>query len=148
MISKLKNNTPDTGFAMTHKPSKFASSFGTEGSQIVPKKSKMSMYRNRPSPEKLQKPQVEAQHMRVNSNRSKKSSKKNSARQNEAQSNSPAQQEEQKAIQQAQFEEVHADQLAAQEDTSQDETTQNQDQLQVTTNPHSPSKDSSKCFYC
>jgi len=100
MISKLKNNTPDTGFSMTHKPSKFASSFGTEGSQIVPKKSKMTMYRTKPSPEKVNRQPVEVQHKRGNSNRSKKSSKKNSARRNEDKSPSH-EQEEQKAIQQA-----------------------------------------------
>jgi len=88
---------------MTHKPSKFASSFGTEGSQIVSKKGKTEATQvAKASPEPVVKQPIVSQNSRV---KSKKSSKKNSARRNE----NPAQVEEQKAIQQAQFEEVHAD---------------------------------------
>ena len=37
MIAKLKNGIPDNGMVMTHKPSKFKTSFGVEGSEIVTK---------------------------------------------------------------------------------------------------------------
>lgn len=78
MKAKIVNNIPDTGFAMTHKPSKFASSFGNEGSQLVPKKSKYVSTQARASPDAAKKQTREEanKNMKMNSGRSGKSSKK------------------------------------------------------------------------
>jgi len=97
MIAKLRNNTADTGFSMTHKPSKFASSFGAEGSQIVSKKGKNAAPQAKASPEPVAKQPVVKHSSRA---KPKKSSKKNSARKHD-QSPASHQEEEQKVIQQA-----------------------------------------------
>lgn len=67
--AKIQNGIPDQGFQMTHKPSKFGSSFGTDGSQLVPKKSNYVSKNVRMSPDALQKEAKEeaSKNIRLNS---------------------------------------------------------------------------------
>lgn len=75
MKAKIVNNMPDQGFQMTHKPSKFGTSFGAEGSQLVPKKSKYVSTQSRLSPDTQKKQAREEanKNMKLNSGRSVKS---------------------------------------------------------------------------
>jgi hypothetical protein len=71
MKAKIEKQIPDTGFQMTHKPSKFATSFGAEGSQLIPKKGQPKA-----SPEPVVRTEPKEAPHRIHSNRSGKSQKK------------------------------------------------------------------------
>jgi hypothetical protein len=73
MKAKIEKQIPDTGFQMTHKPSKFGTSFGVEGSQLLPKKSQVQQ---KASPEPVAKAEPKEAPQKINSNRSGKSQKK------------------------------------------------------------------------
>lgn len=133
MKEKLIKGMPDSSLVMTQKPGKFQKTFGTDGSQIVPKKTAKGA---KADPNAVRKAAIEAgnrnQRMvpvrsRKGSKTQKKSKKALSPPAQEVREQFEEQQEEQKAIQQAQYDEVHADHENHREDASADETTQNQD---------------------